>query len=236
MQELNKYFTSVTKEVWRSAITPSPYNPRVIDKEARGNLKRGVKQYGVIGGMVWNERTGNLVSGHQKLSILDELNKYDKDHDYLLKVEAIDVDDKTEKELNIFFNSPSAQGEWDYERLRELLPDIDYKNAGLTDEDLNLIGIDFTLQTETEKEIAGDFDTLLQPVREEKEEKRAAIKEKKAKALSGADEKAQDLNAYVTVSFETFKAKASFMQRFGFDKNEKFIRGEFFEQMIERID
>ena len=55
----------------------------------------------------------------------------------------IDVEEKEEKELLILLNNPSAQGEWDYDTLRELIPDIDYKDAGLTEQDLDIIGVDF---------------------------------------------------------------------------------------------
>ena len=39
-----------------------------------------------------------------------------------------------------------------------IVPDIDYKDAGLTDADLNMIGIDFLLQTEEERSIADELE------------------------------------------------------------------------------
>jgi hypothetical protein len=187
---------------------------------------------------VWNKRTATLVSGHQRVSILDELNKYDgkKETDYRLKVEAIDVDEKAEKELNIWFNNVYVQGVWDYDKLAELIPDIDYKDAGLSDEDLQMIGIDFQLQTETEKDIAQEFDSLLLPVVEQREAKVQAVKEAKKRVIEEAKAKADNMDAYVMLNFETYKAKAAFMQRFGFDKNEKFIKGELFSNMVERVE
>ena len=85
----NKIKQSETKIVWRSEITPADYNPRKISEEARKQLKANIKKNGIIGGMVWNEQTKNLVSGHQKLSIADEVNKYNpetKDNHYEIKV------------------------------------------------------------------------------------------------------------------------------------------------------
>ena len=82
--------------------------------------------------MAWNEQTGILVSGHQKLNIADEVNKYEAGkNDYEIKVEVINVDLKKEKELNIFFNSKAVQGEMDYKKLAQIFPDIDADLAGL---------------------------------------------------------------------------------------------------------
>jgi hypothetical protein len=233
--ELNKYFTSKTVEIWRSDIKTAYYNPRKISDEARRKLKQNIKKNGIIGGLVWNERTGILVSGHQRLAILDELNKYDsldKNTDYLLKIEALNVDEKTEKELNVWFNNTQVQGEWDYDKLMSLIPDIDYKNAGLTNADLQFIGIDFTLQTDAEKDIEQDFNTLLAPV----ESKKQAVKEAKKQINQDAEAKVKNMESYVIVNFDTCRAKETFMRRFGFDAQEKFIKGELFSDMIERIE
>ncbi|MDR2287004.1 MAG: DNA methylase [Prevotellaceae bacterium] len=237
--ELNKYFTSKTVEIWRSEIETAYYNPRKISNEARRKLKQNIKKNGIIGGLVWNERTGILVSGHQRLAILDELNKYDscdKETDYKLKVEALDVDEKTEKELNVWFNNTQVQGEWDYDKLASLIPDIDYKNAGLTDADLQFIGIDFTVQTDAEKDIAKDFDNMLAPVIEQNELKKQAVKEAKKQISEEAEAKVKNTESYVVVNFDTRRAKEAFMRRFGFDAREKFIKGELFSEMIERIE
>ena len=51
-----------------------------------------------------------------------------------------------------------------------------------------------------------------------------------------AAENARDLNAYVMLSFDTYEAKAAFMRRFGYDENQKFIKGEVFENQVERIE
>lgn len=237
--ELNKYFQySETIEIWRSQITPAPYNPRTMNDANRKALRRGIKKYGVIGGMVWNKTTANLVSGHQKLNELDDLNKYNpqtKENDYKLKVEKIEVDVKTEKELNILFNNPNAQGDWDYDALREMIPDIDYKDAGLTDEDLSLIGIDFTLQTDEENDIANELEELTAPIQEQKEAKKQAVKEMKQQIQQNAEEKVKQMESYVMVNFETYEAKAEFMLRFGFNAPDKFIQGEYLTKLIDEL-
>ena len=75
----NRYFNSKTVELRRSQIKPAFYNPRTISPEGRKQLKRSIKKYGVVGGIVVNQSTGyTIVGGHQKVSVLDELNKYNE--------------------------------------------------------------------------------------------------------------------------------------------------------------
>lgn len=47
---------------------------------------------------------------------------------------------------------------------------------------------------------------------------------------------AQDMDAYLMLSFDTFEAKAAFCERFGYDPYSKFIKGEVFDEQIERIE
>ena len=237
---INKFFKSESLEVQRSEIHLADYNPRTISDEARKSIKRGIKKYGLLGGLIVNKRTGmRLVSGHQRLSVMDELNKF-PDNDYTIRVDVIDVDQTQEKELNILLNNPNAQGQWDFDALRKLIPDIDYKDAGLTEEDLNLIGVDFMLQTEEENSLADSLNELMLPVQEkkeaEKEEKKEHRKQVKEEVKKAAQEKAKDLDAYVMLSFDTFEAKSAFMQRFGYDQYEKFLKGEVFSEQVERVE
>lgn len=115
----------------------------------------------------------------------------------------------------------------------------DFKDAGLTEEDLNLIGVDFLLQTEEENNLADSLDELMAPIHEiraEEKEKKEHMKQVKADVMKAAEEKAKDLDAYVMLSFDTFEAKSAFMQRFGYDQYEKFLKGEVFSDQIERVD
>lgn len=230
-EPLDKYFSfSETAEISRSEIHPAEYNPRVIDADARAALKRSIKRFGVVGGIVINKRTGGtIVSGHQKVEILDEINRF-PDCDYRLKVEIIDVDDKTEKELNIFFNNPSGQGRWDEEKLRLLIPEIDTKIAGFSTQDLAAIGVQIEAPKLTV--IAEDIEELQRPM----EERKQAVKETKAAIKQAAEEKALETESFVTLSFSSYAAKSAFMLRFGFKPLEKFINGDAFSEMVERVE
>lgn len=246
----NKYFTSKSVELKRSQIHLHGQNPRVISDENRKALKRGIKKFGMVGGIVVNKRTGyTLVSGHQRLSVMDELQKYNtatKENDYPIRVDLVDVEEKEEKELLILLNNPSAQGEWDYDTLRELIPDIDYKDAGLTEQDLDIIGVDFNFQSEEENAIAGELDDLMEPVREEHQadvaqrqaeraEKVAHMKQVKQEVKEAATKAAANMDAYLMLSFDNWEAKAEFCEKFGFNPEEKFLKGEVFEHKIETL-
>lgn len=249
--ELSKYFNSESVSLRRSQIKPASYNPRTISDEGRKHLKRSIKRYGVVGGIVVNQATGyTIVGGHQKVFVLDELNKYDEathKNDYTLRVELISVDEKTEKSLNVALNNPNIGGQWDYDALRELVPDIDYKDAGLTDADLNMIGCDFLLQTEEENNIAGELDSMMSEVNEQREAEKAQrqmeraaktahMKEVKKQVKDAAQKQAQDMDAYIMLSFDTWEAKADFCRRFGYDPYDKFIKGEVFDSQVERVE
>lgn len=265
--ELSKYIRSESVELKRSQIRFAEYNPRTLDEESKKSLKRGIKKFGLLGGVIVNKRTNyTIVSGHQRITVTDELEKYnDKtmENDYIVRVDLIDVDIKVEKELNILLNNPNAQGKWDYEKLAQLIPDIDYKDAGLTDADLNMIGVDFLLQTEEENNIADALDDLMSPIVEEREtakaeraaareaEKEAELammeeaerlakvqhmKDVKQQVRESAMSKAEEMDAYVMLSFSSWSAKAEFCERFGYPAEMKIIKGEVFAEQVERID
>src|SRR4028118_1920071 len=96
-------FQAIT--IHRREIKNAPYNPRTITPARRQTLKNNLRRRGLLETLVWNSVTGNLVSGHQRLSILDELEGSD---DYSLTVASVVLTDQEEKEQNIFFNSQSA--------------------------------------------------------------------------------------------------------------------------------
>lgn len=253
--DLSKYIKSEMVELQRSAIHLASYNPRTITEEGKKALKRIIKKYGLVGGLVVNKRTGlTVVSGHQRITVMDELQKYDrktKENDYKLRVDVIDVDEKTEKELNIAMNNPNAQGKWDNDKLREMIPDIDYKDVGLSEADLSLLGLDYMFKTEEENDLANSLGELMQEVEEENESEKAQrqaekqaeraakvahMKEVKAQVKQAAEKTAGDMDAYLMLSFDNIDNKKRFLQRFGYDADMKFVKGEDFDMRCEVID
>lgn len=116
-------------EIDRSEIKNAEYNPRVISAEAKRKLKRGIEKLGMLGPIVWNKRTGFIVGGHQRVSIMDSL---EGSKNYRLTVSAVNLTDKQEREANLLLNNTSAMGDFEVGKLQELLKfdDLDVEAAG----------------------------------------------------------------------------------------------------------
>jgi hypothetical protein len=113
-------------------INPAPYNPRKDLKPGDSEyekLKRSIDEFDLVEPLVWNEETGNLVGGHQRLKILVDRG------DTEVEVSVVHLDSEKEKALNIALNK--IQGDWDYDKLGELLEEL-----SLSDIDINLTGFD----------------------------------------------------------------------------------------------
>lgn len=113
-------------------INPAPYNPRV-DLQAGDpeyeKLRRSIDAFGYVDPIVWNERTGNIVGGHQRYKILAARGDPD------VAVSVVDLDEQQERLLNLALNKVS--GRWDEEALARLLEEL---QAG--DADLELTGFE----------------------------------------------------------------------------------------------
>ena len=56
-----------------SALKPAPYNPRkplAAGSPGYRRLARSLAEFDLVQPVVWNERTGHVVAGHQRLQIL----------------------------------------------------------------------------------------------------------------------------------------------------------------------
>ena len=210
------------REVQRSEIKNAPYNPRKISDYQFKGLKSNLKKVGLLQPLVWNERTGNLVSGHQRLKALDQLEKTD---DYMITVAVVDLDEKTEKEQNIFFNSTTFQGEFDFDMLRDILQDIDPLSAGLDEYDLNIIQVDEEEKTGTGNEDEDDFF--------DKAAKRDKIKSEKKRASGAIESRFDEGEKYITLSFDDYHAKAEFCRFIGVGVDDLYVKGELVAQKID---
>ena len=113
-------------------LKPASYNPRKDlkpgDKEYE-KLKRSITQFGYVEPVIWNERTGTVVGGHQRLKVLKDLGYEEID------CVIVDLSLEQEKALNVALNKIS--GEWDNNLLGELLKELE-----LTGYDITLTGFD----------------------------------------------------------------------------------------------
>lgn len=224
---MEKYKQSETRVIKRSQIKFASYNPRKENKKVVDELKKNFKRVGFLGGIVWNELTGNLVGGHKRVMALDIINNYTGENDYDIKVEVVQLDDKTEKEQNIFLNNKRVQGEMDYELLASILPEINIENTGLDNYDIGIIETivpDFTLGNN--EEIINDNENLKVDYDKRKED----IKNLKKNIKNGISE--NQSATHFTVTFKTYNDKAEFLESIGINGDDVFITGEKFKERI----
>lgn len=153
----NPYEKYEIVKMHRAAVKNAPYNPRTISDRARAKLKANIKKNGLLDPLIVNKKTMHLVSGHQRLSVLDSLMKTE---DYELTIALVDMDDKTEKEQNIFMNNTSVMGEFDSAGIAAMMEDIDWKNTGMEAPDLAAFGIDVAFDRMTEVQAKGESSNL----------------------------------------------------------------------------
>ncbi|WP_327204689.1 ParB N-terminal domain-containing protein [Paenibacillus terrae] len=150
-------------------INAVAYNPRIDlqpgDAEYE-KLKQSIETFGYIDPIIWNERTGNMVGGHQRYKIMtNELGKTK------LAISVVDLDDQQEKLLNLALNKVS--GSWDDEALYRLLDELQDSGA-----DLALSGFDLEEFEDLATEFAVPQDEALElPVTDDDFEVQRALDE-----------------------------------------------------------
>lgn len=105
-------------------IKAAEYNPRrdLQPEDAEyEKLRRSIEEFGYIEPIIWNERSGNVVGGHQRLKVLLEKGVED------IEAVVVDLDEKDEKILNVLLNK--VKGRWDIGKLTDLLQQLDEAGA-----------------------------------------------------------------------------------------------------------
>lgn len=100
-------------------LLPADYNPRKDlkpgDKEYE-KLKRSIEQFGYVEPVIWNQTTGRVVGGHQRLKVLIDMGMTEVD------CVVVELSEEKEKALNVALNKIS--GEWDNDKLALLIADL----------------------------------------------------------------------------------------------------------------
>ncbi len=86
-----------------AGIRGAEYNPRGIDGQSLEGLKFSQGQFGDISGIVYNERTGNQVTGHQRMKGLIEEFGEDK-----LRLIDITIEDTPQEETHKGILTPTG--------------------------------------------------------------------------------------------------------------------------------
>jgi len=142
LSAVSKHQVFTMERMLRSKITPHPKNPRVITESAKKKLRKAMGSIGLLQPVIFNKRTGYLLGGHQRLSIMDGLEHYKLGvNDYYLDVSVVDIDEKSELEALVFLNNASASESWDTELLAELNIEqgISFDGMGFDALDVNLL-------------------------------------------------------------------------------------------------
>jgi hypothetical protein len=106
----------VTKKL--SDLIPDPENPRTLSDEARAGLQASLQRFGPVVPIIWNEKTGHVVGGHQRLKVLQDMGAEETD------VVVWSGDKDEQRALNVTLNNPAIMGDWDENALAARLVEI----------------------------------------------------------------------------------------------------------------
>ena len=113
-------------------LIPADYNPRKDLQPGDPDyekLKRSMKEFGYVDPIIWNQQTGRVVGGHQRLKILQDEGIEEAE------CVVVSLNEEKEKALNIALNKIS--GDWNKDKLALLMTDLQ-----ASDLDVSLTGFD----------------------------------------------------------------------------------------------
>ena len=107
-------------------IVPNPLNPRInltpgmplFDK-----LKQSIEHFDYIDPIVWNQRTGMIVSGHQRLSVIKAIAEEQSIPLTEIECVVVDMDEDTQNAFMVAINK--VTGLWDMTKLQSLFDSMD---------------------------------------------------------------------------------------------------------------
>lgn len=131
-------------------ITPADYNPRIDlnenDDEYK-KIKNSIQEFGYVDPIIWNKRTGNIVGGHQRYTVLKDLGHETVD------VSVVDMSEQDEMALNIALNK--VEGDWDKDKLKEVIADLEQDKlmfTGFDDDEIDSLMNDVDIEDFFESE------------------------------------------------------------------------------------
>lgn len=210
----SKYENFEMRTISRSQIKNAEYNPRVIGEKEKKRLRAAIKENGLVSALTWNQRTGNLVGGHQRLSQLDAL---EKNGNYDLTVCVIDVDERQEAKLNVQLNNPSMQGDWDLDKLFEMTEAFD-----LSMDDMGFSASDAAVLFDGDEKFLDLFET---PEASTEKDKLRQIKDGRKEAAKNYKDN-QRADFMVVVVFKDGDERADFMKRIHVQPYEQYVTAE----------
>ncbi len=151
-----------------SDLKPASYNPRKISDKALKGLAYSIEEFGDISGITYNKRTGNLVSGHQRVkALMEKFGDLEIKGDAIItpagefKIRVVDWDIGKEKAANVAANSPTIQGEFTSDlailldeikvSMPELASELRFEEIEFPDASLKVEEDDFNVEEELAK-------------------------------------------------------------------------------------
>jgi len=125
----------ILQDIDINALKPAPYNPRIKLKPGTPRfekLKRSLETYELVQPIVWNEQTGHIVGGHQRVEVLRHLGFKS------VPVVVVHLDLPHEQALNITLNNSQVGSDWDHDKLVGILEEL----AAAPEQDSLLTGFD----------------------------------------------------------------------------------------------
>lgn len=214
---VTSFQTFTTETIHRSKLKNASYNPRHLTLRGRQKLKDSLKRVGLVQPIVWNKRSGNIVGGHQRISQIDAL---EKSGNYSLTVAVVDVDEARERELNVLLNNTEVGGDWDFEKLKELLNDplVELENTGFDSaEMMKMFGKSVGMpESAHQQEVA---------------EQLKGVKEAYEK-LSQMNRNKDDRDFYCVVVFGSYNERKEFADALGLEEDNRYIDGRLMTRLL----
>lgn len=119
--------TIPTESIGLPRINRAAYNPRILLRpgdRGYGDLEASMDEFGLVQDLVWNRRTGNLVGGHQRLTILEARGNPE------VPCKVVDLDPEAEKRLNVILNNVGSRN--DPTKLALVLADLNLAKIDIT--------------------------------------------------------------------------------------------------------
>lgn len=208
-KQFNAYQKGSIVTINRADIIDDDYNPRIIDKENRKNLKKSIKKYGLVGHIVWNENTKHVVGGHQRIDVIDEMMK---NKEYNIDVLKVNLSEKEEIELNVVLNNAEAQGKFDFGQLSFLADkfNIDVSKDFMFSEDVILINFPNFADKVTKNLGFEQKELSEEQIQKIKDRKKAFREEIKKNREEHGDYKSET-RGILTIVFDNEKQKKEFL-------------------------
>lgn len=127
----------MVREIEIEKLNAAPYNPRIELTPGMAEwdkIKNSIQTFGMVEPIVWNENTGNVVGGHQRLSVIKSLGYK------TVPCSVVNLSIEDEKILNVALNK--IKGKWDFEKLASVLESFDYEVAtasGFSEDEIAII-------------------------------------------------------------------------------------------------